>query len=91
MILSLEVLQANEGDCLILHYGTAENPQIIVIDGGPSGIYNKYLKPRLLEIKDSLTVDEPLPISMVMVSHADDDHINGIVMLTNELVQQHRS
>jgi hypothetical protein len=88
MILSLEVLQANEGDCLILHYGTPEHPQIIVIDGGPSGIYKNHLKPRLLQIKDSLTVDDPLPISMVMVSHADDDHINGIVMLTNDLVQQ---
>lgn len=88
MILSLEVLQAKEGDCLILHYGKIDFPQIIVIDGGPSGVYTKFLKPRLLEIKKTLSPQDSLPIAMVMVSHADDDHINGIEMLTNDLVQQ---
>lgn len=88
MILSLEVLQAKEGDCLILHYGKVGSPQIIVIDGGPSGVYTNYLKPRLLKIKEKISPEGSLPISMVMVSHADDDHINGIEMLTNELVQQ---
>src|SRR6187431_2675270 len=88
MILSLEVLQAKEGDCLILHYGKISAPKIIVIDGGPSGVYTKFLKPRLLNIKKTLSPDNSLPISMVMVSHADDDHINGIEMLTNDLIQQ---
>lgn len=88
MILSLEILQAYKGDCLLLHYGSPDSPQIIVIDAGPSGIYKKYLKPRLLNIKDQLYPDESLPISMVMVSHADDDHVNGIVRLTNDLVQE---
>lgn len=88
MILSLEVLQAKEGDCLILHYGKTNAPEIIVIDGGPSGVYTKFLKPRLLGIKKKLSPQNSLPISMVMVSHADDDHINGIEMLTNDLIQQ---
>jgi hypothetical protein len=86
MLFSLEVLQAKHGDCLLLHYGEAGNPKVIVIDGGPSGIYRKFLKPRLLELKESRSPEEPLPLAMVMVSHADDDHINGIVMLTKELV-----
>lgn len=88
MLFSLEVLQAKHGDCLLLHYGEPGDPKIIVIDGGPSGIYRKFLKPRLLAIKESRSPQDPLPLSMVMVSHADDDHINGIVMLTNELVSK---
>ena len=88
MILSIEALQAKEGDCLILHYGDIDNPQMVLIDGGPKGIYKNYLRPRLLDIKQKLSPGEPLPLAMVMVSHADDDHINGIEMLTNELVDQ---
>ena len=56
----------------------------MVIDGGPAGIYKNFLKPRLLEIREALTPEKPLPLSMVMVSHMDDDHVNGILALTNE-------
>jgi glyoxylase-like metal-dependent hydrolase (beta-lactamase superfamily II) len=84
MIFSLEVLQAKQGDCLILHFGNPNDPGLIVIDGGPSGVYRNYLNPRLEEIRQSLVEDEPLPIKMVMISHADDDHINGILRMTED-------
>lgn len=58
-IFSLEVLQAKYGDCLILHYGTTTAPKHILIDAGPSGVYTKYLKPRLLEIKKNLSQKIP--------------------------------
>ena len=87
MIFTLEVLQADHGDCLLLHYGKKTKPKIIVIDGGPSGIYRDFLRPRLLEIRDTVSPGRPLPISMVMVSHMDDDHVNGILALTNEAVK----
>ena len=77
MIFTLEALQAKHGDCLVLHYGPNEDPKIIVIDGGPGGVYKDSLKPRLLEIRDALTPDDSLPLSMLMVSHMDDDHVNG--------------
>jgi hypothetical protein len=86
MIFSLEVMQALEGDSLILHFGTKENPQIIVIDGGPGGVYKNFLKPRLLQIKTKLSPISPLPLSMVMVSHLDDDHVNGILKLTDDAI-----
>ncbi len=88
MIFSLEVLQAKQGDCLILHFGNPNEPGLIVIDGGPSGVYGNYLNPRLKEIRQSIVGDEPLPIKMVMVSHADDDHINGILRMTDDLLDQ---
>jgi hypothetical protein len=87
MIFTLEVLQADHGDCLLLHYGKKAKPKVIVIDGGPSGIYKNFLKPRLLEIRETVSPGKPLPISMVMVSHMDDDHVNGILALTNEAVK----
>ncbi len=86
MIFSLEVMQAAEGDSLILHFGTKEKPKIIVIDGGPRGIFRDFLKPRLLQIKAKLSPNARLPLSMVMVSHLDDDHVNGILKLTQDAI-----
>jgi hypothetical protein len=86
MIFSLEVMQASEGDCLLLHFGTKQEPKIIVIDGGPRGIFKNFLKPRLLNIKTKLSPAASLPLSMVMVSHMDDDHVNGILKLIDDAI-----
>ena len=51
MIFSLDVLRARKGDCLMLHYGSQDEPRLIMIDGGPRGVYEPHLKPRLEEIK----------------------------------------
>lgn len=85
MLFTLEVLKAKHGDCLLLHCGTNGNPKIMVIDGGPSGVFNATLNPRLLQIKENLA-KPTLPLSMVMISHIDDDHINGIKALTDFLI-----
>jgi hypothetical protein len=44
------------------------------------------LKPRLLQIREHLKIEQdmPLPVDVVMVSHVDDDHIKGILDLTRE-------
>ncbi len=77
MILSVEALQAGKGDCLILHFGTPDRPRFIVIDGGPAGTYEDFLRPRLKEIHSvwQRQDDGKLDIEMIMVSHIDDDHI----------------
>lgn len=85
MLFTLEALQAHHGDCLILHYGDEANPRIIIIDGGPEGVYRKFLKPRLQAIKEKFHDNKPLPVEMLMVSHMDDDHVNGILDLTHDL------
>jgi beta-lactamase superfamily II metal-dependent hydrolase len=86
MLFSLDVLRARKGDCLMLHYGSADKPRLMLIDGGPSNVYKPHLKPRLLEIHQSrgLEKEDPLPADVVMVSHLDDDHIKGILDLTKE-------
>jgi hypothetical protein len=90
MIFSLEALQSGTGDCLILHYGNSAKPRFIVIDGGPPTIYDGSLKPRLQVLHDKFTQDEgdKLPLEMVMVSHIDDDHIRGVLDLTDLLLEQ---
>lgn len=91
MVFTLEALQAKHGDALLLHYGDAGSPQLIIIDGGPSGVYKKVLKPRLDAIKKSRTPHGRLPIHLVLVSHIDDDHIHGILELTGGLVSAQKS
>src|SRR5215203_5475497 len=88
MFFTLDVRRANKGDCLILHYGSKNEPGLILIDGGPANTYKPHLKPRLEEIRKmrGLPADASLPVDLLMVSHIDDDHIKGILELTKELL-----
>lgn len=83
-VFTLEALQADHGDALILHYGEADKPRFIVIDGGPKGIFKSSLSPRLQAIKKARG-GGVLELRMVMVSHIDDDHITGLLDLTKML------
>jgi hypothetical protein len=89
MIFSLDIRRAGKGDCLLLHYGPKKDPGLAIIDGGPAGIYGAHLRPRLLEIKRArrLGKGKPLPVDLLMVSHVDDDHVQGILDLTRELIE----
>ena len=82
MLLTVEALQANDGDCLLLHYkrGSAA-PIRILVDGGSRGIYADVLRRRL----DALRHDQPIDLRMVMVSHIDADHITGVLDLFRDL------
>lgn len=88
-IFSIEVLQARTGDCLMLHYGTAEDPGLALIDGGPANVYQPYLKPRLAQLRKARRLDPnaALVIDLLMISHIDDDHIGGVLQLTKELIE----
>jgi beta-lactamase superfamily II metal-dependent hydrolase len=86
-IFSLEVLRACKGDCLLLHYGTQDDPGLALIDGGHDNVYQPFLRPRLeeLRIERGLADDEPLTIDLMMLSHIDEDHVAGLLELTAEL------
>jgi hypothetical protein len=82
MSFKLEVLKAKKGDCLLLHYGKADAPALSLVDGGPPGVYPEFLEPRLAELRSQLVADgEPLTLELVMVSHIDSDHIEGVLQL----------
>jgi hypothetical protein len=89
MIFSLEALQAFNGDCLLLHGGTADDPKLVLIDGGPTRCWGQSLKPRLDQLREERAPGGgPLHIDLAMVSHIDDDHIGGMVAFTESLVSQ---
>jgi hypothetical protein len=92
MIFSLDVRRARQGDCLLLHYGANAKPSLVMIDGGPRGVYGAHLKPRLQAIRKArgLDANKPLDVDLLMVSHVDGDHIQGILDLTKELLEARR-
>lgn len=91
MIFSLEALRAKNGDCLLLHYGDAGDPRFVLIDGGPGGVWRQSLSPRLERLQRARHPNATMPIPLVMVSHIDDDHVNGLLRLTGDLVESQRS
>ena len=91
MLFTLEALSAKHGDSLLLHYGKRNAPKLIVIDGGPAGVYKASLRRRLDELKDSRSPNDPLSIRMLMVSHLDDDHVNGVLAFLNDMADRHQN
>lgn len=89
MIFTLEALKAAYGDALLLHFGDPKAPSLAIIDGGPKGVYGSVLKPRLAALMKNKKrlKNGRLPIRLVMVSHIDDDHVNGILAMANELAE----
>ncbi len=81
-MLRFEVLQGQYGDCFILRWDAGNGPRLAVIDGGPDGVYKASLRPRLMTLKGA---QPQLVIDWAMVSHIDDDHINGMVRMMSEL------
>ncbi len=92
-MLVLEALRARFGDALILHSGTKAKPQLTVVDGGPPGVYNDALRPRLEAIRAERGLDArtPLDIELMMVSHIDGDHVSGLLELASKLNDRRES
>ena len=85
MIFTLEALEAKHGDALVLYHGENDGDRsLVVIDGGPHKVYRDSLRKRLESLRPE---GEDLHIPLLMVSHLDEDHIQGLVDLTDELVE----
>lgn len=79
--LTLRAVKAKHGDSLLLFAGGAT----VLIDGGPSGVYRRFLRDQLRALPAN--GGEPPVIDLMMVSHIDADHIDGILDLTDELIE----
>lgn len=88
MVFSLEALQAFHGDALLVHAGSAAEPVLLLIDGGPSGTWERSLQPRLEELRGERAGDGALQVDLAMVSHIDSDHVAGMIDLAGELVTE---
>ncbi|HEV7484544.1 MAG TPA: hypothetical protein VGQ65_02595 [Thermoanaerobaculia bacterium] len=83
MTVRFEALRAKYGDSLMLHFGPDDDRQLVLIDGGPDGVWDDALRPRLDQVRAERNLDDgqPLQIALMMVSHLDADHITGILKL----------
>jgi beta-lactamase superfamily II metal-dependent hydrolase len=77
----LHAVQAEEGDSLLLEYGTPSNPLFILVDGGPKGIYRNHLR----GVLESLSRRD---LELVILSHVDQDHVAGLLDLFSALFEQ---
>ncbi len=74
MIFNINLLPARYGDSLWIEYGDAENPSIVLIDGGTGGTKNEIRR-----LIDAMTGQKH--IELLVVTHIDRDHIEGILSL----------
>lgn len=80
----LEAVSAKFGDALLLRYKQGSKNRLWVIDGGPAGVWTKYLRPRLEELRGSRG---SMVVDLAMLSHVDDDHVNGILRFVKTLAE----
>jgi hypothetical protein len=71
----IEMLPAREGDCLWIRYGDKKKPKQILIDAGRKAT-GKELLLRLKELPPEKRIFE-----LLIVSHIDRDHIEGVLEL----------
>jgi beta-lactamase superfamily II metal-dependent hydrolase len=82
-MLKLHMIQAEQGDCMLVEYGMQAQPKYILVDGGPATIYKTYLRDELRRIKKAGG-----KLDLVVLSHVDDDHVHGLLDLMAELRRQ---
>ena len=75
----LKVLPASNGDSIIIKYGEADNLKNIIIDSGRGLACYKALKNFFKEIND-----EKGSVELIVITHIDDDHINGILKIVQD-------
>lgn len=77
---NIYLLPALFGDSILIEYGTKELPRYILIDGGPYYGFKDVLK-ALNKVAPGLR-----ELELLVVTHIDIDHIDGIITLMNQSV-----
>jgi len=78
----MEMLPAGHGDALIIEYGRPDDIHRILIDGGPYYAYDDAggLRERLKSLQDA----GQSSFDLLVVTHVDIDHIDGIIKLLQD-------
>jgi hypothetical protein len=77
MMFRIEMLAAREGDCLWIEYGDPQDPHRVLIDGGRGRTDKEILK------RIRATGQQQVHFELVIITHVDLDHIEGILRLLN--------
>lgn len=75
----IHVLPAQRGDALWIEYGSEAAPKHILIDGGIAATGRDHLRKRVVD------VGTPLHFELLVVTHIDLDHIQGILQFLEDL------
>ena len=82
LMLSLHVVQAEYGDCLLLESQNGKHSTTVLIDGGPYQTFNKHLKATLKKLLINSKLD------LIVLSHIDNDHVIGLLDLLADIKEQ---
>jgi beta-lactamase superfamily II metal-dependent hydrolase len=74
-MLKIDLMPAQQGDCLWIEYGDAWRPYRVLIDGGTPATY-----PTLKRRIESLP-EHDRRFELVVITHIDSDHIGGVLKL----------
>ena len=80
----LELLPAGPGDCLWIEYGAEKCPHIVIIDGGVNTTFDALDRRIGQAIEQRGSPEAGLHIELMVVTHLDNDHIQGILRLLRE-------
>ncbi|MBT2456850.1 ComEC/Rec2 family competence protein [Streptomyces sp. ISL-86] len=81
-MLTFDFLNARYGDSFLVRWG-ASAKHVMLVDGGPSGVYEASLQSRLSQLPRNI---RGIPqIDVVCLSHLDDDHAVGLLALLREM------
>lgn len=78
MIYNIKFLPARYGDCIWIEYGEPDRLNHILIDGGTGGT-----KKEIKELLEALPPEQRV-FELMVVTHIDRDHIEGILSLLEE-------
>jgi beta-lactamase superfamily II metal-dependent hydrolase len=82
----IEMLPAGHGDSLLVAYGERDDPQYVLIDGGPYYAYRnqRYVERKTLAVRMQELVDAEGQLELLVTTHVDADHIEAAVMLLGD-------
>jgi beta-lactamase superfamily II metal-dependent hydrolase len=81
-MIQMELLPAAHGDAIWIEYGSSSQVHRILIDGGPAHAYQAGLRRRIEKLDRGDRTFE-----LMVVTHIDADHIDGALILLQELQQ----
>jgi beta-lactamase superfamily II metal-dependent hydrolase len=76
LMLRVEFLPAAHGDCVLVSYGATGADHWMLVDGGPSHTYDA--------LRTRVTEAGIRRFEVVVVSHIDADHIDGVIRLVQD-------
>lgn len=75
-IFRITMLEAQDGDCFLVEIGEAASPCRLLIDGGRS-----QAAPSIKNLLESLPRRDRPPVDVLVLTHVDADHIEGLLKL----------